>query len=757
MQEDAYTPRYATHIHTYTYTHIKHTTQVKFDAGGRIYAALRLYVWRHRRARAAVIIQATYRMHLTKFLKRKLQAERKQRLMEEDFRAEQARERAERKKAEEKKRLAEAESKRRQELQAQKRAMQDAAEEEQARLMQEIEMLGDTLSREMGGPQEADDNDEDLILADGEQEVEDDVREKLKLLRESGMSKMERSQMAALMRRERDPAAKFTDIERAKLDMVGQMQLAQNKRIELSASLVQSFWRGNMQRRKLAIERENARRAAKLAQDQAMATILSRVYRGHIARMLLRYARNHAARQKRLQNVVKSEGFTRSEVQKRMESRKKQLDIAVCDVQRVFRGHLGRRRMRARVTHVWELRIERAACVIQRMYRDIVDRQWAEYIRQGNLQMLVTPKMARKARQVKSPVGGATIVKPPIRKFYPADLIKNVSTLSDGVPARTFLSPQKSKQPAAVAAPSMPTAVRIRKRWGLPYGVDAYDNTTRDIVDTVKRLNDVASEQANMYKTVATDTSFDTLPSVHDDAHDDTDERSTPGRDLSPSQDSQRFLGEFDQPQQGDATVTRPAPASRAQTLQHRHVSFPEEGPSMPSRVQDTTAVSESAYIAELTDKGARIGTGMFGGGHEGLFEQDWGDGGLETPPELFGTDDDLYRHGQAGQIMPDYLRKQVCVCACVRACVCVYCAGLSGSRCVCVCLFVCLCVCCAILSEEGGACLCVCVMCMSIHSCTHTHVDIQKTCSMYTYIHTHNNTKYSHTYTVLFQHGGKI
>ena len=58
-----------------------------------------------------------------------------------------------------------------------------------------------------------------------------------------------------------------------------------------------------LQRRKIGAQREQARRHAQLARDHAMATILSRVYRGHIARMILRYTRQHAARQRRLQVV----------------------------------------------------------------------------------------------------------------------------------------------------------------------------------------------------------------------------------------------------------------------------------------------------------------------------------------------------------------------------------------------------------------------------------------------------------------------
>jgi hypothetical protein len=381
------------------------------------------------------------------------------------------------------------------------------------------------------------------------------------------------------------------------------------------------------------------------------------------------------------QTVVTSEGFTRMAVQKRMESRKKQLDIAVGDVQRVYRGHLGRRRMRARATQAWELKLEHAARVIQRMYRDMVDRQWAEYVRQGNLQVLVANKMARKARGNKSPEAGTAIVKPPIRRYYPADVIKNVSTLSDGVPLRALLSPPRHKQPTA-AAPSMPSAIRIRRRWGLPHTVDAYDGVTRDLVEAARRLNDVAADKQNMYKTVATDTSFDTQHDAHeeeerrlhglhsrraeglhnvdatqqhDDDDDDVDDNDE-GHDQEGA--TQRFLGDTDKERRHmEGTQSWESARSRASSALRR-ISFPDEGPSMPQRRQD--ALPEAAYLAGLVDKGARIGMFTLGGRQDGLLEHELGEGGLETPPELFGTDDDVYRHGQAGQIMPDYLRKQV-------------------------------------------------------------------------------------------------
>ena len=71
------------------------------------------------------------------------------------------------------------------------------------------------------------------------------------------------------------------------------------------------------------------RERTKLARDSTMVTTISRVYRGHVARRLLRYALRHVQRNFRLSRVVRTEGETRNVVQKRIEAKKRQLDIAI--------------------------------------------------------------------------------------------------------------------------------------------------------------------------------------------------------------------------------------------------------------------------------------------------------------------------------------------------------------------------------------------------------------------------------------------
>jgi len=454
--------------------------QVKYDAGGRICKAMRLFCWRWRRNRAAIIIQATYRMHLTKFVKRRLVAERKQRMMEEDFRGMQAKEREEKARAEEKARLEEEERRAKQEEELAKLALTDAAAAEEARLLAEIEDLG---RRAIAAENEEEEEDEDDGLGDS---PEDQVmRAQMELLKESGMGKAERHQMLALIRKAQDPHAKLSDMERGKLDMIGQMEEAERKRFHFCASLVQSWWRGKITRRHLEEDKARNRAASKRARDAAMQTTLSRVYRGHIARRLVRYTRAHNTRQLRLMNVVASEGFTRGAVQRRMESRKKVLDIAVCEVQRVYRGHLGRRRMVSIQNLKWELRLTKAAIVIQRAYLDMLDRQWAKYIKAGNVQFL-PGKAAAKLRRNAQPIDGPT-VKPPTLEHYSAAHLKETGRMhliEDGVPVRD-VSPKKAK--VAPLPPSMPKAVNIRRRWGLPSGVESYDTTTRNVLELINR------------------------------------------------------------------------------------------------------------------------------------------------------------------------------------------------------------------------------------------------------------------------------
>lgn len=454
--------------------------QVKYDAGGRICKAMRQYCWVWRRNRAAVIIQATYRMHLTKFVKRRLVAERKQRMMEEDFRGLQAREMEEKARAEEKASAEEEERRAKQEAEFAQLALTDAAAAEEARLLAEIEELGRRAI--VAENQEKEEEDDDGLGDSPEDEV---MRAQMEVLKESGMGKAERSQMLALIRKAQDPQAKLTDMERGKLEMIRQMEEAERKRFHFCASLVQSWWRGKIMRRHLEEDKARSRAASKRARDSAMQTTLSRVYRGHIARRLARYTRAHNERQLRLMNVVASEGFTRDAVQRRMESRKKVLDIAVCEVQRVYRGHLGRRRMVSLQNLKWELRITHAAIVIQKAYLDMLDRQWAKYIKAGNVQFL-PGKAALKLRKAAQGNDGPT-VKPPTLDYYSAQQLKDngrMSMMADGVPVRD-VSPKKAK--VAPLPPSMPKAVNIRRRWGLPSGVESYDTATRNVLELINR------------------------------------------------------------------------------------------------------------------------------------------------------------------------------------------------------------------------------------------------------------------------------
>ena len=106
----------------------------------------------------------------------------------------------------------------------------------------------------------------------------------------------------------------------------------------------------------------------------------------------------HTQRMERVARIVRTEGDTRKHVLNRIEAKRKQLEIAVTDVQRLFRGHLGRRRFRSRAVFQWELRLHLAAKKIQAMYRDRIDSQWASYVNKGNLQVLVGRRAARELR-----------------------------------------------------------------------------------------------------------------------------------------------------------------------------------------------------------------------------------------------------------------------------------------------------------------------------------------------------------------------
>lgn len=451
------------------------------------------------------------------------------------------------------------------------------------------------------------------------------------------------------------------------------------------------------------------------------------------------------ARQKRLMGVVASEGFTRGAVQRRMESRKKQLDIAVCEVQRVYRGHLGRRRMVATRNLKWELRLSRAAVIIQRAYLDMLDRQWAKYVKKGNVQLL-SGKAGSRLHGAKAPGGGemdVPTVKPPTLEHYSAARLKGVSNLQDGVPVREFLSP--SKKAVGPLAPSMPRAVNIRRRWGLPSGVESYDPTTQNVLELMRRLEQVKEEREGALRSVATDTGFDRwlpplcphpsislspslppcesfLPPWHRcicGPHPDAPQRlrlssngssgkaagegSSASGDAASGRPASRGSGASGRPGSkggGDARPASrsswgepdPAPAGRPlsrgrgdtvrgprirpgsggglgdsfDVQRDRRVSFGGGGLGefrIPT-ADGTTGVGDylGPQVAATFEGGVRwsprVGGGILGDG--GMFEvaDELAGEGAETPPEVWGTEDDMYRRS-AGQIMPDYLRKQ--------------------------------------------------------------------------------------------------
>lgn len=134
-----------------------------------------------------------------------------------------------------------------------------------------------------------------------------------------------------------------------------------------------------------------------------------------------RYALHHRSRQMRISKVVANEGTTRAAVQRRIESKRKQLDIAVAAVQRVYRGHLGRRRFVSHKIFHWELMLHTAAKKIQRMYRDVLDREWARYVQKGNLQVLVGPQATRELRLLRRAVR---------TRYYPQFLVHQCRVLT---------------------------------------------------------------------------------------------------------------------------------------------------------------------------------------------------------------------------------------------------------------------------------------------------------------------------------------
>ena len=173
-------------------------------------------------------------------------------------------------------------------------------------------------------------------------------------------------------------------------------------------------------------------------------------------------------------------------VQRRIEAKRKQLNIGVTEVQRVYRGHLGRRRARARGDFVWELRLHTAAQKIQKLYRDMLDRQWARYVGKGNLQVLVGEHARRELRAARRARGGAGgTLKPPTKEFYPTRVLEGVSQLEDGVPTR----PRGAGKNAIGNMPAtMPEGQRIRLRWGLPQGLADLDQGSQDVVGAAHKL-----------------------------------------------------------------------------------------------------------------------------------------------------------------------------------------------------------------------------------------------------------------------------
>ena len=115
--------------------------QVKFEAGARIRAILSRYTWLWRRKKAAIKMQATYRMYLTKTITRTKRAEKRQKEMDRDARDALKREREAAVAAEERKRSADAEAARKVQEDLQAKAQNDAAMLEAAKLQAEINAL----------------------------------------------------------------------------------------------------------------------------------------------------------------------------------------------------------------------------------------------------------------------------------------------------------------------------------------------------------------------------------------------------------------------------------------------------------------------------------------------------------------------------------------------------------------------------------------------------------------------------------------
>ena len=229
--------------------------QVKLEAGARIRGILKLYTWRWRRNKAAVKMQATYRMYLTKIVTRTKRAERRQQMMDRDGREALRLEREAAKAAEARKGAQDAEAASKLQAELEAKAALDASMAEAARLQAEIFALQQTVKVEEGGEEEGgeEDVDEDVEDEEGDGDGssgsgtgdelgdEDDGREdgegegrmrggvsakarqkaELEKMRQvfaaSGMNKAEMKQMFKLYKRSLAPGAELSAMEQQKV------------------------------------------------------------------------------------------------------------------------------------------------------------------------------------------------------------------------------------------------------------------------------------------------------------------------------------------------------------------------------------------------------------------------------------------------------------------------------------------------------------------------------------------------------------
>jgi hypothetical protein len=213
--------------------------QVKMEAGARIRSILKHYAWRWRRNKAAVKMQATYRMYLTKIITRTKRAERRQAEMDRDGREALRKEREAMLAAEERKRVEDEENSRKVQAELAARGEDDASMLEAAKLQAEISALeqhvhapeGDETGS--GGEEEGGGGSDSEAGAEGEEEGEEESEEEeegsrpgtrmskaeaakaeLKRMKEvfvaSGMNKAEIKQMMKLYKRSHEPGVELT-------------------------------------------------------------------------------------------------------------------------------------------------------------------------------------------------------------------------------------------------------------------------------------------------------------------------------------------------------------------------------------------------------------------------------------------------------------------------------------------------------------------------------------------------------------------